>query len=154
MSKNTIETKGTTASLNTEATTVRLIDMSEAVKSMAERGVAQARETYETMKSLADETSGAVEQSYSAASKGFTNLNQRMIDVARGNMNASFDYMQALSQVTSFSEAVDVQTQFASKQFEILRSQWTELSGLTTAVAQEAFSPLKDTMAKSFKQSA
>lgn len=131
--------------------TASLIDMTQAVKQMADRGVAHAKETYQTMKSFADETSGAVEQSYSLASKGFGDLNSRFVEMARTNVNAYFDACNQLTKVTSLSDLVDVQSKLASKQLEVARKQWNEISGLTTEMANETFNPLKETLSKSFK---
>ena len=68
------------------------VEMPAAFREFAERGVAQAKDTYEKMKAVAEEATDVLETTYSTASKGASDYGMKMIEAARVNTNAAFDY--------------------------------------------------------------
>src|SRR5579871_1109315 len=68
------------------------VEMPAAFREFAERGVAQARDTYEKMKAAAEEATDVLETTYSTATRGASDYGLKMIEAARINTNAAFDF--------------------------------------------------------------
>jgi phasin len=120
----------------------------------AEKGVSQAKEQYEKMKSVAEEATGVMEDTYASASKGAAEYGQKIIDNARTNSNAAFDLFGALLSAKSYAEVVELSTGFARKQFETLTEQAKELSAVAQKAGTETFEPIKDSFTSVLKKAA
>src|SRR3981081_452337 len=72
------------------------MEIPAAFREFAEKGVSQAKEHYEKMKTAAEEATGLMEGTYATASKGITEYNSKVIETARLNTNAAFDFMRQL----------------------------------------------------------
>jgi hypothetical protein len=75
-----------------------------------------------------------------------------MIELARSNTNAAFDFATELMTVKSLSEAVELSTAHARKQFDALSAQSKELTALVQKVANETAEPIKVGMTTAFKK--
>ena len=120
-------------------------------REFAEKGVSQAKETYEKMKSVTDEATDVIEDTFATASKGASELGLKMIEAARQNTNAAFDFATQLMTVKSLSEAVEVSTAQARKQYEALSAQSKELAAIAQKVAADTAEPVKESLSKVFK---
>ncbi len=96
------------------------IEMPAAFREIAEKGVSQAKETYEKMKSAAEEATDVLEDTYSTATKGASDYGLKMIEAARVNTNAAFDFASEMMAAKTLSEMVELSTAHARKQFEAL----------------------------------
>src|SRR6204780_5609821 len=67
------------------------VEMPAAFREFAERGVAQAKDTYEKMKAAAEEATDVLETTYSTATKGASDYGLKVIEASRVNTNAAFD---------------------------------------------------------------
>src|SRR6202012_5035448 len=119
------------------------VEMPAAFREFAERGVAQAKDTYEKMKAAAEEATDVLETTYSTASKGASEYGLKVIDTARINTNAAFDFANELITAKSLSEVIELSSAHARKQFEALTVQGKELGALAQKVATDASEPLK-----------
>lgn len=128
------------------------VEVPAAFREVAEKSVAQAREGYEKMKAMTEEATAVVEGTYAAASKGATDYNLKVIEIARANTNAAFDFARALIGVKSLSEVLEVSTGHARKQFETLTGQSKELTELAQKVVVETSEPLKAGIGKAFRR--
>lgn len=117
---------------------------------MAEKSAAQAKETYEKMSAATTEASNLIHNSCSTAAKGAAEYNAKVIEIARANTNAAFDYAGKLLGVKSPSEFVELATEHARKHFEALSEQTKELAALGQKVALETTEPLKAGVTKAF----
>ena len=126
-------------------------EMPEAVREIAEKGIDQAKETYAKMKTMAEETTDMLEDTFTTASKGLTEFQHKAIDAARENANAGFDFIKDMMTVKSVSEAVELQTAFARKQYEALMGQSKELGEMASKVAQDSAKPLNEGVQKAVK---
>jgi len=120
-------------------------------REFAEKGVSQAKETYEKMKSVTDEATDVIEDTFATASKGASELGLKLIEAARQNTNAAFDFATQLMTVKSLSEAVEVSTAQARKQYEALSAQSKELAAIAQKVAADTAEPVKESLSKVFK---
>ncbi len=126
------------------------VEMPAAFREMAERGVAQAKDTYEKMKAAAEEATDVLETTYSTATKGASDYGLKMIEATRTNTNAAFDFFGELITAKSPSEVIELSSAHARKQFEALTQQSKELGALAQKVATETAEPIKNGMNKAF----
>ena len=126
------------------------VEMPAAFREFAERGVAQCKDTYEKMKAAAEEATDVLETTYSTASKGASDYGMKVIEAARTNTNAAFDFFGELIAAKSPSEVIELSSTHARKQFEALTEQSKELSALAQKVATETVEPIKSGMNKAF----
>ena len=128
------------------------VEMPAAFREFAERGVAQAKDTYEKMKAAAEEATDVLETTYSTASKGASDYGLKMIEVARVNTNAAFDFAGEVMAAKTLSEVVELTSAHTRKQFEALTQQSKELNALAQKVATETAEPIKSGMNKAFSK--
>src|ERR1700751_1508082 len=128
------------------------VEMPAAFREFAERGVAQARDTYEKMKAVAEEATDVLETTYSTASKGASDYGLKMIEAARINTNAAFDFAGELITAKTLSEVIELSSAHARKQFEALSEQGKELKALAQKVAAETAEPIKSGMNRAFNK--
>jgi phasin len=128
------------------------VEMPAAFREFAERGVAQAKDTYEKMKAAAEEATDMLETTYSTASKGASDYGLKMIEAARVNTNAAFDFAGEMITAKSLSEVIELSSAHARKQFEALTKQSKELGALAQKVATETAEPIKDGFNKAFSK--
>ena len=127
------------------------VEMPAAFREMAERGVAQAKDTYEKMKAAAEEATDVLETTYSTATKGASDYGLKVIEVARANTNAAFDFAGEIMAAKTLSEVVELASAHLRKQFEALTQQSKELGTLAQKVATDTAEPIKSGMNKAFK---
>ena len=129
-------------------------DAPEAFRDMAEKGTAQAKETYEKMNAATTEAADVIKNSYSTAVKGMQDYNNKIIEFAHANTNAAFDFVQKMSGVKSPSEFVELWTEHARKQVETLTEQSKQLAALAQKVTRATAEPLKTGVTEMFKHAA
>ena len=130
------------------------MEIPAAFREIAEKSVAQAKETYERVKAAAEEATDLLEDTYTTAAKGAADYNLKIIEAARANTNAAFDYARELLDVKSVSEVVELSTAHARKQFEALSEQTKELVALAQKVATDTAEPIKTGVNKTLRKGA
>ncbi len=70
------------------------MEVPTAFRELAEKGVAQAKENYEKVKSAAEQATDVLEDTYSTASKGCASYGLKLIETARANSDATFDLFE------------------------------------------------------------
>jgi len=124
------------------------MEMPAAFREFADRGVAQARNTYENAKAATEEATDLLKDTYKTAAKGATNYNLKVIEIARTNTNRAFDYAYKLMGVKSPSELLELSTAHARKQFEAMTAQTKELTEFAQKVTTEIVEPIKTGVTK------
>lgn len=125
-----------------------------AFRDFAEKSVVQARDNYSKMRTAAEEATDALEASYTKAMKGYSDFNLKMIEAARANMNANFDYLADLFGAKSVAKVVELSTAHARKQFDALSGQSRELTALAQQLAVETSEPIKGSVSKALRKAA
>ena len=123
-----------------------------AVRDFTERGISQAKENFEKMKTATEEATSYLETTYATASKGAADYGLKLIEAARANTNAAFDYTSELLAARSISEIVEVSTAHARKQFDALQAQTRELTSLAQRVVTESAEPIKEGMSRAVRK--
>src|SRR5262245_28262108 len=128
------------------------MEIPAAFREIAEKSVSHAKETYERMKSAAEEATDVLEDTYATATKGAADYSLKWIEAARDNTNAGFDFASKLVTVKSLAEMVELSTAHARKQFDTVTAQSKELAALAQKVATDTAEPVKDSVSKVFKK--
>lgn len=128
------------------------LEVPAAFREFAEKGVTQARDNWEKMKAATEEATDLIEGSYATCSKGMADYSRKLIEATRDNTNAAFDLAGQLMAAKSLSEAVELSTAHARKQFEAMSVQTRELATLAQKVATETSEPIKESVASAFKK--
>ena len=113
------------------------MEMPEAFREMAEKGVEHVRDTYAKAKVTSEEAADLLENTYTTAAKGATDYNLKLVEIARTNTRAAFDYAQELLGVKSPAEFIELSTAHARKQFEAMAAQTQELTEFAQKVTTE-----------------
>jgi phasin len=128
------------------------VEVPAAFREFAEKGISQAKEGYDKMKAAAEEATDMLEETYATATRGCSDYGLKLIETARTNTNAYFDFFGALMTVKSPSEAIELTTAHTRKQFETLTAQSKELTALAQKVATESSEPIKTGVTNAFKK--
>ncbi|HEY1365283.1 MAG TPA: phasin [Xanthobacteraceae bacterium] len=128
------------------------LEMPAAFRELAEKSVSQAKETYERMKSAAEEATDLLEDTYATATKGVSDYGLKVIEAARENTNAAFDFATQLMTVKSLSEIVELSTAHARRHFETVTAQSRDLLAIAQKAAADTAEPVKESFGKAFKK--
>jgi len=129
-------------------------EVPEQVRAFAEKGVLQARDSYAKFKDAAETHNSTVEAVFTSINKGATAYSAKLIEFFKANTTSSLDFAQELFTVKSPTEAVELWTSHARKQFETYTAQAKELAELGQKVASETAEPIKAGAAKFTQQPA
>jgi phasin len=129
-------------------------EVPEQMRAFAEKGVSQARDNYAKFKNVAESHNGTIEAVFSTASKGASEYSAKLMEIMKTNTTATLDFAQALISVKSPSEAMELWTSHAKKQFEAFTANTKELAELSKKVATETAEPIKASASKLFQPAA
>ena len=124
------------------------MEMPEAFRELAAKGVAHAKDTCEKAKAASEEAADLLKNTYAVMAKGLTEYNLKLFEIAR----AAFDHAHELLGVKSPSEFIELSTAQMRKQFDIASAQNKELCALAQEAATEAAKPLNAGVSKAFKK--
>jgi phasin len=130
------------------------MEMPEAFRGMTEKSVAHAKDTYAKAKMVSEEAADLLQNTYATVAKGATDYNLKLIEIARTNTRAAFDYAHELLGVKSPSEFIELSTAQMRKQFDIVSAQNRELCALAHEVATETGESIKSRVSKAFNTAA
>ena len=116
------------------------------MRDLAERNIAQMRETYERSKDALEGVLQSWERSFDATNQGAVALNRKIIDIAQRNINSGFDLAKGLAGAKNLAEAMELQADYWRKQLDTLTAQAEEVRTLTAQVAADATKPMKRSM--------
>ena len=89
-----------------------------------------ARESFGKTLVTGSETVRGVQEGITSALENVRDLNVRLIEMARVNTNASFDFASEVAEAKAPSDLVEAWTTHATKQFDMLTKQASELTTL------------------------
>jgi hypothetical protein len=107
----------------------RRIPMSEA------RTIRAAREGVDHSIAASAETVRDVQEGFTSAVKNVRDLNLRLIDMAQANTEAAFNFAREIAEAKGPSDFVQAWTTNATKQFDMLTKQASELTRLGQSFA-------------------
>ena len=118
--------------------------VSEAMRVLAEKNVAQTREFYEHSKHALEAALETLERSFDAMGQGATALNRKVIDIAQCNIDSGFDLAKSLAGAKNLAEVIELQGAYWHKQFDVLAAQAEEVRSLSMRVTTDAAKPARD----------
>jgi phasin len=118
----------------------------ENMRTLAVKTVAQSREAYDRSKDAFEASLTTAERSFDAAGQGAAAFNRKIIDIARRNVDASFDLATSLAGAKTFADMLELQAAFWRKQLGVLTAQAEEVRALSTSVTADAAEPIKTQM--------
>jgi phasin len=120
----------------------------EGVRVLAEKTLAETRKAYDRSLDAFDTSLTAFERSFDAAGQGAAAFNRKIVDIARRNVEASFDLATSLAGAKDLADIVELQAAFWRKQFGVLTAQADEVRALSTKVTADAAEPIRSQMAR------
>ena len=129
-------------------------EVPEQMRAFAEKGVSQARDGYAKFKDAAETHNVAVEAVFASVSKGASEYSAKLMEILKANTTSNLDFAQELLGVKSPSEAMELWTTHAKKQFETFTAYSKDLTELTQKIATETAEPIKASASKLFKPAA
>jgi hypothetical protein len=125
---------------------------SEAVRELAETGVAQTREAYERSKNALEAVVDTTARSFDALGHGSAALNRKIIDVAQQNGSSGFDLAKSMAAANTLAEMVELGATYWRKQFSALATQAEEVRALSAKAAADVAAPVKAHVMRSLDQ--
>lgn len=129
-------------------------EVPEQVRAFAEKGVSQARDSYARFKDVAETNNSTIEAVFANASKGASEYSAKLMEIVKANTTSSLDFAQEIVGAKTPSEALELWTSHAKKQFETFSAYSKELAELSQRVASETVEPIKANASKLFKPAA
>jgi phasin len=120
----------------------------EGVRALAEKSVAQTRQACDRSFDAFDASLTTFERSFEAAGQGAAAFNRKIVDIARRNVDASFDLATSLAGAKDLADMVELQSAFWREQFGVLTAQAEEVHALSTKVTANAAEPIKSQVAR------
>jgi len=120
----------------------------EGVRALAEKSVAQTRQAYDRSLDAFDASLTTFERSFDAAGQGAAAFNRKIVDIARRNVEASFELATSLAGAKTLADMVELQSAFWRKQFGVLTAQAEEVRALSTKVTADTAEPIRSQMAR------
>ena len=142
------------ASTDPFSSSVIPFEVPEQMRAFAEKGVSQARDSYAKFKDVAESHNGTIEAVFTSASKGASEYSAKLMEIMKATTTANLDFAQELIGVKSPTQAMELWTAHAKKQFETFTAHTKELAALSQKVATETVEPIKANASKLFKPAA
>ena len=130
------------------------MEVPEAYRAMAEKGIAQVKDGYEKIKTVAEEATDLLADTYATGSKGACSYGLKVIDSTRANSNAAFNLLGELMTAKSYSEVVELSASYIRNQFSTVTVQAKELAECVQKVATETADPIKEGFTSVFRKAA
>jgi len=120
----------------------------EGVRALAEKSVAHTRQVCDRSLDAFDASLTTFERSFDAAGQGAAAFNRKIVDIARRNVDSSFDLASSLAGARNLADIVELQAAFWRKQFGVLTAQAEEVRALLAKVAGDTAEPMRSQMAR------
>jgi len=107
-----------------------------------------ARESFDQTLETGAEAVRGVQEGLTSALENARDLNVRLIEMARANAHAGFDFAREVAEAKAPSDVVQACTTHATKQFDMLTKQASELTTLGQQFANTSSEPVLRRAAK------
>ncbi len=142
-----------------EAKTAEVVAMSvegftDQFRDFAEQGVAKSKDFYETMKTGAEDSQKAVEQTLEAIREVSGSMSIKALGAFRSHADAGFDHVESLFGAKTMAQMIELQSAFVRKQFDLATKQAKEFQTESTKAFEKIAEPSKAVISKVSKVSA
>ncbi len=114
----------------------------------------QSKETSGKMSSAMVEAASFIQSGCTAAFAGVQAYNNKLVEFTQANTTAAFDFVQKLYGIKSPSAFIDLSTEHARKQTEVLTDQTEQLRALVQNIALGSTEPPQSGVAKAASHTA
>ena len=122
-------------------------------KDFVDKSARMVRENLEKGVAAAEESAKGIEQGYSAAVESFREFNVKLIEMTQANATAAFEFARQISTAKGPSEAIELWSSQARKQFETLTAQSKELAALGQKIATISTEPMARSLGQAIRGS-
>lgn len=123
-----------------------------AFREFAERSTTQALDVYGRFKTVAEETTDVLGETYEAARDNALAVGRKTLELTKANADASLDFYKDLIGAKTLADALELQAAFARRQFDAFTGQVREIQELTQRAAVETGRPARTAFEKAFKE--
>jgi phasin len=109
----------------------------DSVRQAAESTLTQAKQAVDQYLRQATNLQQKVESSVQAAQASARDMNQKALEAAEANINATFEFAQQLVRAKEPQEVVTLQQQFLQQQFERIAAQMQDIGGTASRTAAD-----------------
>jgi hypothetical protein len=107
-----------------------------------DRATRAARESFDQTMATGAEANRGIQEGFTSALENVRDLNVRLIDMARENTDVAFDFAREVAAAKAPSDFVQAWTTHATKQFDMLTKQASELTTLAQRFASKTTQPV------------
>ncbi|MBL8907690.1 MAG: TIGR01841 family phasin [Rhizobiales bacterium] len=126
------------------------LEMPKEVTELAQKSVDQAQAAVERAEAFAHDNLQVFDAATSALKARTADFQLKVMEMAQGNLDASFDFARRALSVSEPAEFFALQQEFVTKRIEQLSRQSKELGELSMLFAKETAKPFQDGWVKSF----
>jgi hypothetical protein len=112
------------------------------------RAARETRESFDKTMEAGAETTRRVQEGFTSAVENVCDLNVRLIDMARANTDVAFQFARQVAAAKKPSDFLEAWTAHATKTFDMLTKQASELTTLGQRIANKAAEPVTRTASK------
>jgi phasin len=105
-------------------------DAPEALRDLAEKGAAQAKENLETMSAAAEEATDVLKHSYATTVTSIQDYSTKVLEFTNANIKAAVEHATKLMSVKTPTEFFSLSNDYAKRQFEVFTRQAQELAAI------------------------
>jgi len=120
-------------------------------KKIADKATTTARDTGNKGQATTEQTAQSVQESVSATADGARNFNLKILEMAKTNTNALFDFALEVASTKEPTQLMELWTQHARQLFETMGKQSQELTSMGQKVASASAEPLSRGFDKALK---
>jgi hypothetical protein len=111
-------------------------------KKIADKAATTARDTWNKGQAATEQTAQAAQESFSATADSVRDFNLKVLEMARTNSNAFFDFALEVAGTKEPTQLMELWAQHARKQFETMGKQSQELTSMGQKLASASAEPL------------
>jgi hypothetical protein len=120
-------------------------------RKIADKSQTTARDTWNKGQATTEQTAQAAQESFSASAVGVRDFNLKMLEMAKTNTNALFDFALEVARTKEPTQLAELWTQHARQLFETMGKQSQELTSMGQKVVGASAEPLSRSVEKALK---
>lgn len=133
---------------------LQAVEVPPFVRDIADRSVAQAKDVYTRAQAAMEEATDMMDGAYETMRQSARSLSTKALEAAQANADASFALFKDLLGAKTFADAIEMQTAFARKQFDVATAQMREFQEVTQKAVFDAAKPAREAVEKALKTGA
>ena len=118
------------------------MDATTSTRKLADKGTVGAGKTIDEAAETGRKAARRAENGSWRGAEGLIDYNRNLLEMARSNVDAAFEYAQDVVGARSLSEFVDISTQYARNQSAAMTAQARDLAARAQKLAADTAQPL------------